>query len=165
MSRKKVPNTETFLGMGNRIRRVRGDLSQEEFGKILGGVGKSAVSRYEAGRVPDVGTLKMIADHGGVTVEWLLQGETVQNKLREDLYALTKPALTLPGLVEPYLFSAVDKTILAGIIEQVEEGLKRKKRALSSKRKAHLISLLYDEFQKTGQLPTKNIIQDFLDLV
>ncbi len=161
---RKILQDGINIEVGRRIKKVRGDLSQFGFGKILG-VGQAAVSNYEKGRVPDGFTLKKIADHGGVTVEWILHGEEAKQLLLEESLLLTRSQAGVPGLVEPTVFAYVDKSILADIIERVEEGLKRKKRPLGSQRKAHLISLLYDEYQKTGRPPDKSTIQDFLDLV
>jgi transcriptional regulator with XRE-family HTH domain len=97
MSRKKVTDKGTFLGYSSRLRKIRGDLSQEEFGKIFG-VRKMTISRYEAGRIPDVETLKKIADYGGVTVEWLLYGDKVNvlAQIRDEALELCLHPDTIP---------------------------------------------------------------------
>jgi hypothetical protein len=67
--------------------------------------------------------------------------------------------------VEPALFAAVDKDVLTDIVEMVEEGINRRKKPMGARRKALLIALLYDEFQKTGHLPDKSTVLGFIDMV
>jgi transcriptional regulator with XRE-family HTH domain len=67
-------NPETI---GDRIRRVRGALSQDEFAAQLG-ISKSAVGKYERGeRQPDSDALRSLRDVRGVDINWLLTGEGV----------------------------------------------------------------------------------------
>jgi len=162
VSRRKVTEAGTFVGFSSRLREIRGKLSQEKFGKIFG-VTKVTISRYEAGRIPDAETLSRIAEYGGVTVEWLLHGDRAQAREAEAVFEKPRPGAA--GLDSPYLFAAVDKSILADIIEQVETGLRRKKKSLSPVRYAHLISLLYDRYQENGQPLSRSTIEDFLKLV
>src|SRR5262249_44147962 len=62
--------------VGKRIREVRQrlNLTQAEFGKRLG-LKKLSVVRYEAGAVSRLDVLRKIADVGGVTLAWVLEGE------------------------------------------------------------------------------------------
>jgi len=159
--KKKMPNgidKEVFL----RLKKIRGDLSQKEFAKVLG-INQGTVCKYESGRLPDAITLNKIAEYGGVTVEWLLYGDRAQAREAEAVFDKPRPGAA--GLDSPYLFAAVDKSILADIIEQVETGLRRKKKSLSPVRYAHLLSLLYDRYQETGQPLSRSTIEDFLKLV
>ena len=143
MSRKKFQNGNVFE-IGGRIRKVRGELSQKEFGEQLG-VQAAAISKYEKGRVPDSFLLKKIADLGGVTVEWLLHGEKGKAHLQEAASPLARPEPGAPGLVEPALFAAVDKDVLTDIVEMVEEGINSRKKPMGARRKAILIALLNDK--------------------
>lgn len=61
--------------VGQRIKFVRGNLTQTEFAKILGIKKQNYVSRYEKGRIPTHDILLKIAEHGRVTVDWLLTGK------------------------------------------------------------------------------------------
>ncbi|SRR6266436_259484 len=65
--------------VGQRIREVRRKLglTQAEFGK-LAGVTNISVARYEAGRIPHLRILSHIGRIGGVTVGWILQGESAE---------------------------------------------------------------------------------------
>lgn len=60
--------------IGQRIKLVRGNLTQTEFAKILGIKKQNYISRYESGRIPPHDILLKIAEHGRVTVDWLLTG-------------------------------------------------------------------------------------------
>jgi transcriptional regulator with XRE-family HTH domain len=61
--------------VGERIRQARETLrlTQGEFAGQLG-VTRVSVARYEAGRVPNLGLLRKIAQLAGMTVAWLLGG-------------------------------------------------------------------------------------------
>ncbi len=60
--------------VGQRIKLIRGNLTQGEFAKILGIKKQNYISRYENGRIPIHDILLKIAEHGRVTVDWLLTG-------------------------------------------------------------------------------------------
>lgn len=165
MSREKLTADESFPGLKNRIKTIRADLSQDEFGRRIG-VTKQAVSKYEKGAsVPSKKTLKNIANHGKVTVGWLLQGESAAAAAQEASLPLARPLPGVPGPDSPHLYTPVDTTILTQIIALVEEGLKKQKRQLKPVSKAHLFSLLYDRYQETGQVPDRETIKEFLRLV
>lgn len=60
--------------IGRRIRQIRGELSLEEFEKKLG-VSKNTLSNYERGKGnPKAAILFKLAEHGGVSIEWLFTG-------------------------------------------------------------------------------------------
>ena len=61
--------------VGQRIRMIRGKITQTDFAKVLGVYKQNYISRYERGRVPSPGLLIKIADHGRVTLDWLLTGK------------------------------------------------------------------------------------------
>jgi transcriptional regulator with XRE-family HTH domain len=69
--------------VGERIRQARETLrlTQGEFAGQLG-VTRVSVARYEAGRVPNLGLLRKIAQLAGVTVAWLLAGAADEGSQR-----------------------------------------------------------------------------------
>lgn len=155
MSRKKVTDAVDFLGISSRIREVRGKLTQKGFGEIFG-VRDATISRYESGRIPDVATLKKIADFGGVTVEWLLYGDQAagQPQLRE--YAPeTYDAGPLPPLAEG---------IVTEVIAAVEDYYARHRLKRRPIQKARLISRLYQHYAETREKPDDVLIKGNLTL-
>ncbi len=80
MSRKK-DNLEQLkqiapgeLTMGQRIRLIRGNINQTEFGKLFN-KSQDAISVYETDEVtPSLSTFAQIAEMGNVTVDWLAYG-------------------------------------------------------------------------------------------
>jgi transcriptional regulator with XRE-family HTH domain len=164
MSRTKLLSSETFPGLAERIKEVRGNLTQDKFGKLLG-ISKAQVSKYESRKAfPPVATIDKIASMGNKTREWLLWG-TMRGELQEKVEDFIKPAPGRSGIDDPYLFAAVDTSVLAQIISGVEGVLLKKKKTLNPVRKAHLVSLLYDRFQETGQPVDQDTIEEFLRLV
>jgi transcriptional regulator with XRE-family HTH domain len=66
--------------IAGRLREVRGNTSQVEFGKSLG-ILQNIVSRYERGRVrAPMEYLVAVAKYGNVTLEWLVLGERPRRK-------------------------------------------------------------------------------------
>jgi transcriptional regulator with XRE-family HTH domain len=61
--------------VGQRIRMIRGKITQTDFAKVLGVYKQNYISRYERGRVPSPDLLIKIADYGKVTLDWLLTGK------------------------------------------------------------------------------------------
>ena len=62
------------MNLGKRIRQVRGELSQAEFGNLLG-ISQSSVGVYEKGfRAPDSNVLNAICNKVDIFPEWLLMG-------------------------------------------------------------------------------------------
>lgn len=164
VSRIKLLSHETFPGLADRIREVRGNLTQEKFGNMLG-ISKAQVSKYESRKaVPPSATIDKIASAGNRTREWLLWGN-LKGEVKESVDPFQTPAPGTPGINAPYLFAAVDTAVLAQIISGVEGALLKKKKTLNPVRKAHLVSLLYDRFQETGKLVDRDTIEEFLRLV
>lgn len=61
--------------IGRRIRDSGFDLTQAEFGRILG-VGQTQLSKYEMGRsVPTLEVLLKLRAHSGASVDWIVTGE------------------------------------------------------------------------------------------
>jgi len=64
-----------LIGIGKRIRKVRGTRTGVEFGKLLG-VGNNMVSVYESGQTwPKPQTLDKIIELSGKPADWLLYGK------------------------------------------------------------------------------------------
>jgi transcriptional regulator with XRE-family HTH domain len=59
-----------------RLRELRGSQSKSALGRFLGIPNPSTYHNYERGRVPDSRTVADIAQHCGVTVDWLLGRST-----------------------------------------------------------------------------------------
>ena len=61
-----------------RIREIRekSGLNQTEFGKRLGGLPQTLVSKYERGTIkPPLEYLNGVADLGKVSLDWLIRGK------------------------------------------------------------------------------------------
>jgi transcriptional regulator with XRE-family HTH domain len=156
MSRKKFQYLATFLGIGHRVKKVRKNLSQEAFGKILGGLSKSTISKFESDiMIPNMETLKKIADYGKVTIEWLLRGNY-------------QPIRNAGTAAEPFTVPAagrVESDLLAVVINVVEEVVTARRLKLPPHKKARLIALLYDHCQEYLKKPTCYMVEKYLLLV
>ncbi len=89
-----------MTAIGERIRNVRGGLSQEAFAKTLS-VHKITVARWEKGETrPDADALQKICEVFGINPTWLILGEG-SVKQSEGVYALRDDrapyGLTPPG--------------------------------------------------------------------
>ena len=62
------------MEIAKRIKMLRGDLSQGEFGRLIG-ISQSAVQNYEKGNIPKGDVLIKIHKSLGVDITWLLTGE------------------------------------------------------------------------------------------
>lgn len=60
--------------VGQRIKRVRGSVTQTHFARAVGVRKQNYISRYEHGRIPSPELLVKIAEFGKTTVDWLLTG-------------------------------------------------------------------------------------------
>jgi transcriptional regulator with XRE-family HTH domain len=64
-----------YLPIGERLKRLRGDLSQEKFAKIID-VSHKGYQRYESGeRIPPPHVLMRIAALCNTTIDWILGGD------------------------------------------------------------------------------------------
>jgi transcriptional regulator with XRE-family HTH domain len=142
--------------IGKRIREVRTRLgkSQADFGEVIGGLKKSAVSTYEAGdSMPTVEALSRIAEIGGVTLDWLITGkeeEAPAFPVVEDLYP-HDGAVPLPN--------AIEKDLVRVVIEAVEEGLGDLHLELKPDKKAQLVITLCEMFQEEKQVDKPTILR------
>lgn len=142
--------------VGLRIRKIRGSLNQKEFAKILE-VNQATICKYEAGRIPEALTLNKIADHGGVTVEWLLHGKAppVQAKqLRElalEIYDAWPRELNLNYLTQALLIAR--KFCWAA------------RPRLPARSEAELAAYLYEYWQETGLQPDQVVVKRYAALI
>jgi transcriptional regulator with XRE-family HTH domain len=154
MSSKKFTDPVYFPGLPERIRKVRGDLTQKDFGKLFA-VRNATISRYESGRVPDAETLKKIADYGGVTIEWLLRGEEVPEapfpEEKQEKY-ITRP-------------SAINFETLSQAIFLARQFIKRERQRLSDIGEAQLAAYLYEYLDSEKKDPAEVVIQRLADLI
>lgn len=60
-----------MIFFSERLKSLRGDKTRAAFARFLG-IPPAMYHRYERGQVPKDRNLKVIADHCGVTVDWLL---------------------------------------------------------------------------------------------
>ena len=60
--------------VGQRIRKVRGGVTQTAFARSIGVRKQNYISRYEHGRIPGPDLLVRIAKFGKTSVDWLLTG-------------------------------------------------------------------------------------------
>ena len=62
------------MKLGERLKLLRGDMSQDEFAKILG-VSQPTIGKYEKGsRSPDAAFLQTVCSKLGITADWLILG-------------------------------------------------------------------------------------------
>ena len=151
MSRGKITSLGIFLGIGERIRKIRGELTQSEFAGRLG-VQAPTISRYESGRIPDEEMLRRISNFGKTTIEWLLRGDqpsAPQHLEHADTY---KPR---PG-------SPVDVALLAEILMEIKRFIADKRLELSPQREARWVALVYDHCQEDKVKPDRMLVERFL---
>jgi len=151
VSSKKFTKIGKYLGVGERIRKIRGDLSQTTFGKILG-VTAAAVSRYEAGRIPDEDIRKKIAEFGKVTDDWLLYCEgrhapQIQEHAPEGYAA---------GL------SDLETGFLIDVVTKVREVIKARNLQLTAAQEARLIVKTYDDCRAAHEPPSITHVERIL---
>jgi len=103
----------TYLDVSDRIRQVRGRLTQREFADILG-IPRPNLSKYESGRLPPADVLQKIADHGGVSGKWLLtgkeEGEAGEPKPPPEQHPHVPP-LQPPVEIQEFLFTEVLRVV------------------------------------------------------
>lgn len=118
------------MNTGERIRHLRGNLSQAEFAANLG-VNKELIGKYERGlNTPGGDILKKMREVTGVSLNWLLTGDG-------DVFVQSVESRSSQ-------YQNVDKVILELCIERVEDISSRLGRRFSSKKKAQLIAAVYE---------------------
>jgi transcriptional regulator with XRE-family HTH domain len=75
-TKKNIKLQPDRKAIGRRIREIRGfDLSQAEFGKMLG-IGQAQLSKYEKGdNLPTVELLLKLRAHSGKSIDWIITGQ------------------------------------------------------------------------------------------
>ena len=152
MSRKKYTSLGIFLGIGERIRKIRGELTQGELASMLG-VQAATISRYESGRIPDEEMLRKIADFGKTTIEWLLRGDQPS---APQLLGQT-PEICGAGSGPP-----LDVALLAEILTEIKKFIADKRLELSPQREARLVALVYDHCLEDKMKPDRMLVERFL---
>ena len=62
--------------LGNRLRQLRAQTTQEEFARFLG-ISQAQLSKYELGQsAPPLGVLVRLAEKYGKTTDWILTGRS-----------------------------------------------------------------------------------------
>ena len=155
MPNKKYPDFGIILRVSERIRKIRGNMTQKMFAEMLG-VKQNAISRYESGRIPDLKTLNTIAAIGNVTVEWLLRGGDQKEKELGEI---------VPGEYDPKSIPPIETALLAEAIVKIEEVIKESRLKLDIYQKARLIAKVYEECRANLQKPSHKQVQKILLLV
>jgi len=155
MSRKKSAQIGKILGVGVRIRKIRAELTQEEFGNLFGVQG-SAVSKWEQGELSDEDTLNKVAEYGGLTLEQLLRGDQGPAPLREhtpDTYD-TRPAV-------------LDVDRLAHSLHLTRQFLHQERRrfSFSELQEAELASYIYEHIESDAADPKETTIARLAELI
>jgi transcriptional regulator with XRE-family HTH domain len=151
MSRKKLTVEETFPGLPNRIKLLRGGRTQKEFGEILG-VSKATISKYESGiAIPSSDILRKIASIGNKGIEWLLRGE--------------QPSI--PELPEHSQYNhaqrvaPLDVALLSEVLTEIRNFITDKGLKLLPQREARLVVLVYDHCKADKVKPDRNLVERF----
>jgi DNA-binding transcriptional regulator YiaG len=78
---RRVDSDVNLFEVGRRIRKLRGQITQEEFARALG-ISQAQLSKYELGQsaVP-LGVLTKLAKKSGSTSDWILTGEGAAREL------------------------------------------------------------------------------------
>jgi transcriptional regulator with XRE-family HTH domain len=160
MSRKKFQKIATILGLGKRLREIRGGESQDSFGKRNFGLGKSTISKFEADiMIPDSETLEKYAILGKTTKEGLLRGEEPQ---------VTKYCIVsqeqAPEIYDASPLTPLADAALTEIIAAVEDYYARHRLKRRPIQKARLIIRLYQHYAETREKPDDILIKGNLPL-
>lgn len=143
----------TFIGIADRIGEVRKklNLSQEEFGKLVG-VRKSTISRYESGTIPGDENLRRIAELGNTTIEWLLRGNQPSvPQLSEHFHSIYDQC-----------GAPLDVALLSETLEEIKKFIADKSPLLSAQREARLVALVYDHCREDKVKPDRILVERFL---
>lgn len=156
MSRKKTYLSLFLHGLSERIRKIRGELTQKDFGEIIQ-VKQATVYKYEKGMaLPGDEALKKIADFGKVTVEWLLHGQEAP------------PAPQLKELgQEEYVatLNPLETALLIEVVAQIKEVISKHRQQLTPDQEARLIVRVYDNCRAHHERPSHLQVEKILLLV
>jgi transcriptional regulator with XRE-family HTH domain len=110
-------------------------------------VSRDTVSRIERGQVPDAVFLGRLSEAAGVSCEWLVLGREGE------------------GERGPQGRSALDESVLGGVLEGVEEELRALGVPMEPKKKAELVTLLYEMMvAEQGRRPDQGHIAKLVKL-
>lgn len=152
MSRKKLDKL-IFLGLPQRIKEIRGKLTQVEFAEKIG-VTQGQVTNYEKGiNKPGYEILNRIAILGEVAVGWLLKGEETALATREHV-----PEIYQARPVE------LNVDVLTHIIAAARDYLRRHPQTLNDRNEAKLIADLYYYWLTEKLMPDQQVIHAYLPL-
>ncbi|MEI6125195.1 MAG: helix-turn-helix domain-containing protein [Pseudomonadota bacterium] len=77
-----------LLLIGERLKKMRGEMSQASFAKMLG-VKAPQYNRYETGKIkPPRKLLEQISEVKKISIDWILTGESIYNGLEERILEL-----------------------------------------------------------------------------
>lgn len=156
MSRKKFQNIATILGLGKRLKDIRGEESQESFGRRNFAVGKSTISKFEADiMVPDFEILKKYAALGKTTKERLLRGDDRQTAQVTEL---------APEIYDAGPLTPMSEGALTEVIAAVEDYYARHRLKRRPIQKARLIIRLYQHYAETREKPDDILIKGNMPL-
>jgi len=96
-----------------------------------------------------------IANRFGVSADWLIFGEGPKYRHKK------RTAMAAAEALPP---SPLDPGLLRQVIEVVQEVLERRDMHLDPFKLAHLFSLMYDMFHRTGKAPGPDDAERFLNL-
>jgi transcriptional regulator with XRE-family HTH domain len=166
VSRKKLPILAIFPGLPIRIKEIRKRFgSQENLADFLG-VRKATISRYEAGRIPDVETLKKIADFGGVTVEWLLSGDAAVESAPVYFNVGLQDAISEHA---PEIYDARPRELNLNYLTQAlllaRQFCRAARPRIPEAGEAELASYLYEYWQETGLKPDEVVVKRYAALI
>lgn len=95
----RLPKQALYPGIGERIRKIRGTLTQKEFAGCLGVTQRTIVNYETLDRVPKGEVTKKICRQFGVSEKWLLTGsEEEDNPAQQEVTACSKMGNTFPVL-------------------------------------------------------------------
>jgi transcriptional regulator with XRE-family HTH domain len=73
---RRSENEVDLHALGQRIRQLRGDVTQEDFARSLG-ISQAQLSKYELGQSAlPLGALVKLGQKSGRTADWILTGKT-----------------------------------------------------------------------------------------
>ena len=138
------------MGIGNRIKEVRGGLFQKDFAKKIG-VSLGAVQHWENDDTyPNGIALKKIKEEFNVDINWLLTGvESIDG--RSNISTADKHDM--------------DTDLLEGVIEWLDQYLTNNNAKLASNKKARFIAFAYQYFNDTDKPFSHNEMERYLKLV
>lgn len=98
---KLINKAELRKAIGQRIRFLRGNLTQAEFGKMLG-KSQDSICAYEKGIVfPPLDVIIMLADQTKAPMEWIIRGDvTDKGRPSEEVGIVFKGKLIRKGDIE-----------------------------------------------------------------